>query len=35
VAALAGDWFIRYLKPAVSIPVEKPAQRTGGEEERG
>jgi dienelactone hydrolase len=25
VAALAGDWFIRYLKPAVSIRVEKPA----------
>jgi dienelactone hydrolase len=29
-AALAGDWFIRYLKPAVSMPVEKPASRTGG-----
>jgi len=24
VAALAGDWFIRCLKPAVSMPVEKP-----------
>jgi dienelactone hydrolase len=29
-AALAGDWFIRYLKPAVSMPVEKPASRAGG-----